>query len=819
MELDKVGIKLDDIEVKISYKIIELFSAGLYSSPNKAFEELVCNSYDAFASIVSVYVPTDLTVSGAYIWVCDNGEGLDQEELKALWKIGESAKRKNGERDQRRLQIGQFGIGKLSTYILSRKLTYISKKRNRYIIATMDYDLIHGERESLTIEEREITEEDAKKILISYTYESGINMVGFDLFGENATETWTMSILTGLRAKASEITLGRLKWILRTALPLNPNFNLYLNSEKIESSKINNPLMHEWIIGKDDQTALSMHGTTCREEEGKYYVDFEYLNNVNGTITLYEDSLVDGKSSLVGRSHGIFLSIRGRLINLDDPLLGMDAFSHGVFNRTRIVINADDLNDNLTSTREAVKESRPYAQLKQYIKSKFNNEVRKFYFEQESKMEREKSISYRLAQTSYTTSKGPINNFIKQYFANSIINPILICKPVDVLEKDLLSRYEEDEKGIQIIEKVEWSPLDSGAPIAKFNLVSRTLTINLVHPYIANYSDAYKNNLPIESIAISEVLTEAHLYEMGVDESIINVIMRKRDNTLRQLALADREGIPAVALLLRDSLASPIGLEDAVYRAFLALGFEAAKIGGNGKPDGKADAILGYSAEDKTRNYSLTYDAKSTSKEKIAANTAKLSGLKRHQNDFKATYAVEVAIGFQGEDDLESAISKEARQQKVTLIKAKDLVRLLLFAAPKQLGLNKLQNLFETCYAPKEVSKWIDELEKADVVTAPYYEIIEVIYELQKTDTEPPEPNVVRIKLNERLQTKFSSRQVQDFIEILKGIIPGYVSIEDKKVRVQAAPEVIKSAIGKTINSSIPMEMKTMYKAIFEMKE
>ena len=36
--------KIDDIEVSISYKIIELFSAGLYSSPNKAFEELICKS-------------------------------------------------------------------------------------------------------------------------------------------------------------------------------------------------------------------------------------------------------------------------------------------------------------------------------------------------------------------------------------------------------------------------------------------------------------------------------------------------------------------------------------------------------------------------------------------------------------------------------------------------------------------------------------------------------------------------------------------------------------------------------------------------------
>jgi hypothetical protein len=44
---------------------------------------------------------------------------------------------------------------------------------------------------------------------------------------------------------------------------------------------------------------------------------------------------------------------------------------------------------------------------------------------------------------------------------------------------------------------------------------------------------------------------------------MVNEIMRKRDTTLRQLALSDREGIPAVAQLLRDAVANPTGLEDA----------------------------------------------------------------------------------------------------------------------------------------------------------------------------------------------------------------------------------------------------------------
>lgn len=815
MNLINAGKKIDDIQVKISYKIIELFSAGLYSSPNKAFEELVCNSYDAFATNVSVYVSSDLSASDAYIWVCDNGEGLNAQELKDLWRIGESSKRKDIKRDQKRLQIGQFGIGKLATYILARKLTYISKKDERYILATMDYELIRNnkEEESLLIDEREITASEAEQLLGSYLK----GKESFKLFGKEAEQTWTISILTDLKPKATEISEGRLKWILRTALPLNPGFKLFYNGDLIESSKLKVPVMQEWIFGKEDKTAEGLDYASCREENGEYFIDFENLKGVKGVITLFTDSLVDGKSSALGRSHGIFLSIRGRLINLDDPLLGMEAFSHGVFNRTRIVVDADELDNNLTSTREAVKESLPFKQLKEYIKKKFNNEVRKYYFDQEQKASEKKTVSYRLAQTSYTTSKRPIYNFIRNYYESEIVNPFLIEKPA-IDEKDVLMRaYENDlETGEQVIEEIKWDILGSEEPIAKLNLKSRILTINELHPYIANYSDAYASNIPLESMAITEVLTEAHLYEIGIPEETVNEIMKKRDTTLRQLALADRVGIPAVAMLVKDSLANPTGLEEAVYRALSALGFETSRIGGNGEPDGKANAVLGYDENSKSKNYSLTFDAKSTKTKAIAAGTAHLSALKRHQKKYNAEYCLEVAIGYQGEDDPNSAISIEAKMQKVTIITAKDLVKLLFLATPKQIGLDKLRDLFDTCYSPLDVHEWIENIEKEEVSKPPYYDIIDVIYELQKEDNEPPTIRVVRKELNDKLKEKYLSTQVGEWVKVLCALVPGCVSIENEFVGVQATPESIKSRISKAINSTVPDEMQKVYNEIFK---
>ena len=161
MAKKKIGKKVGDIKVQISYTIIELFSAGLYSSPNKAFEELVSNAYDADAKKVSVFVASDKTKGDATLWVCDNGTGMDVDGLKELWQIGTSRKRDNEDK-LHRLQIGKFGIGKLATYVLANKLTYLCKSKKKYFMVSMDYEKI-DDKNGITLDELELTEEEAIK--------------------------------------------------------------------------------------------------------------------------------------------------------------------------------------------------------------------------------------------------------------------------------------------------------------------------------------------------------------------------------------------------------------------------------------------------------------------------------------------------------------------------------------------------------------------------------------------------------------------------------------------------------------------------------
>ena len=128
--------------MRLSYRIVELFSEGLYTSPNKAIEELVANSFDAGAERVHVLLSPNLHDQNATISVIDDGEGMDRDGLKRHWLIGISNKRKLPALPRGRQQIGKFGIGKLATYVLANRLTHISKRGTKYYSTSMDFGKI-----------------------------------------------------------------------------------------------------------------------------------------------------------------------------------------------------------------------------------------------------------------------------------------------------------------------------------------------------------------------------------------------------------------------------------------------------------------------------------------------------------------------------------------------------------------------------------------------------------------------------------------------------------------------------------------------------
>ena len=288
-----------------------------------------------------------------------------------------------------------------------------------------------------------------------------------------------------------------MKWILSTALPLNPNFNLSFNGSPIQSSKENVTPWKTWVFGEDDDVAKNpKYNYEAGEYKKKPCVHLPNLRNVVGKIDLYRASLLTGKSEDLGRSNGIFLTVRDRLINIDDPLIGMEALSHGVFNRVRISVNADDLDDYITSTRESIKSSSALEDLREYIKRKFS-QTKDWYFATVETEEKQNRASHKIAYASASLSRRPLIIAAKKFLDGELSDLVLTEIPNNLTaqqKSDLITKLESDlttDKGI--IQRVEWVTLNPEEPIAKLDLMNGFAKINMMHPFFANFLDEVKS--------------------------------------------------------------------------------------------------------------------------------------------------------------------------------------------------------------------------------------------------------------------------------------------------------------------------------------
>ena len=149
-ELEAIGVAAGEATVELSHDLVPLLSEQLYRTPIKAIEELVVNSYDAGAQLCQLFVPTpDQLTSGDeeqhFIAVFDNGAGMSQKGLMDLWHVGRSPKVDTRIYKDRK-QIGKFGIGKIATFTIANRLTYVTRSEEGILTSTLDFTLqLHWE--------------------------------------------------------------------------------------------------------------------------------------------------------------------------------------------------------------------------------------------------------------------------------------------------------------------------------------------------------------------------------------------------------------------------------------------------------------------------------------------------------------------------------------------------------------------------------------------------------------------------------------------------------------------------------------------------
>ncbi|MBS1724661.1 MAG: ATP-binding protein [Armatimonadetes bacterium] len=835
LTFSNAGSSIGDIDVRLSYRIVRLFSEGLYASPNKAVEELVANSFDAGSLTVAVLISPDLHAQDASIAVIDDGEGMDANGLRQHWLIGKSLKRDLQTLPKGRQQIGKFGIGKLATYVLANRLTHISRRGSKFFSTSMDFRDVdsRGDEEvepktPIKLPLHELTEAQAKEAISSWTNTQAFKSTNIALFGKDSSPSWTVAILSDLKDKVYEIRPGVLEWVLRTALPMRDDFAIYLNGKKLESSKAGKGLIKRWVLGKDvkdlpkpapSDIDVTEDKDQPKTSDSRFGLSHKDLGRITGYVEGYRD-LLTGKSDELGRSHGFFVYVFGRLINVADGHFGIkpDELRHGTFGRIRVVVHMDGLDDYLQSDRERIREGPVLTDAQNILRALFNF-VRPILEKEDEQAEPGVVLARKMAGSPASLARRPIIEMVRATLEGRITSRFLALptSPTkserEQLLLDLEKRAETPEEFVGGRDFVYDATSDDG--IAVYDAVSGRLRINGLHPFVGAFFDEFTSKtsgLPLEVFAMVEVLLESHLFQAGLKQNQIDAVMRARDQLLRYTAIeSGRRTALLIANALRNARNDEDQLEIELVEAFRSLGFDSTRVGKKGKPDGVAKAHLSPDASKTPRRYAVSLEAKSKQKDgtKVKTKTVGVSTIARQRDDFQCDHAIVVAPAFDHTSGVESALAKEIKADRentstsgkprtITAMFVDDLARLVQLRPVKRLGLVKMRELFYECSLPEQCKSWVDKIATAIVDVPPYAKIIDAIQKLQADSRNEP---VVYAELRNELKhatPKIEYPNLEDLIDICKAMsqmAPGALMATDSTVELDQSPDNVLAAI------------------------
>ena len=838
------GRTAGQIDVKISHRIIQLFSEGLYSSPNKAVEELVSNSFDAAAGNVHIILSPDLRDKDATIVVIDDGEGMNNEGLKKHWIIGESTRRRT-DGSSRRKPIGKFGIGKLSTYVLATKLTHICKSGGTYYAATMDYTNLTGSAEdasegvfdekTIQIPLRILTEQQAQDAVRPWTEGTKEGYQAIRLFGANACPAWTVAIMSGLKEMGQKISIGRLKWVLRTAMPQRSDFHLFLDGDPITPPDIDKPLA-KYVIGKDvtELPKPCPEGLIEREDASEsedsvhrygVYHD-KLLGRITGYIEIFKDELDAGKEKF-GQSNGFFVYVHGRQVNVDDLGFGIERnlLRHGTFSRFRMVVHIDSLDKALRSSRESFQQGDLYKEAQNFLRAGFNH-ARNKLVEHDRSQTPGALISARISSAPGSMTRKPLLA-LAQMVAENRATPFYLRFPSGLSadeQTEFLETLKRQSEGADgLLRSTELTALDSKEGFAIFDIQQGKLLINSSHPFVAAFQEFFtdpRRSLPLEMLAMSEILMEAHLYYMGLDESIIRDAIGRRDELLRQFVRSSaRRTAGMIALALIEARDDENKLEEEMRAAFEAMGFaNVIHIGGKGNPDGTAEAHLPATEDGTVQRYKVGLEAKSGGK--VSAKRLGVSGIARHMKQHKCDHHLVIGNSFATSTDEDSASVQEINSYKadtgktITLMCIDDLARLIRIASAKRVGgLSRLRDLFKNRVTPEESKAWVDNLAAETPDNWPYREILETVWHLaEEQPNEAVEYAAVITELRHRVPPIRMSKQ--DLIECCKAMqvmARDVVFARENTVEIDRRPDLILQDIRAAVGEYPEEERRTIH--------
>lgn len=133
---NRVLSKVRKLRFTVDAALIEELGERLVGRAHIALAELIKNSYDADATLVSVRFGAD------EIEVVDNGHGMTAETFEAYWmRIGSPHKREQRVTREGRPMTGSKGVGRLAAQFLASRLTLSTRARGGSTLsASVDWD-------------------------------------------------------------------------------------------------------------------------------------------------------------------------------------------------------------------------------------------------------------------------------------------------------------------------------------------------------------------------------------------------------------------------------------------------------------------------------------------------------------------------------------------------------------------------------------------------------------------------------------------------------------------------------------------------------
>lgn len=862
---ETIGAHSTKIPVELSTRFLEHFSEQLYSSPQKAFEELISNGWDAGARCVDVRVSDDLADPNASMCVFDDGISMDEDGLRELWHIAFSPKTAKPVQFGRAV-IGKFGIGKLATYVLAEKLTYICKAADGIIRrVTMDYreiDRQKGAKRDTLISELELdvfTVQEAELETALQAVYSGSEIAEFirtgiepavpddseDEFGGEkanfkppASNTWTLVVLSGLKKTGRELKLGVLKRMLRAALPFGSEMLIRVNGEALKSSKIDEPTIAEWTIGPElgiSEIEIEQGDSEIAEEKesnGKKkaadqekvkvisgpapvpFIELPNIGRITGRVKLFRDRISGVKSDERGASNGFHINVLGRIVNQGDPSFGEENLSHAAWARFRMTVRADGLNQFLTTNREQFQEQRDLQVFRAFLRKVFNKARNSYDDDENAGLSDGGDL---LVRSLGVLSLNPLRNVVSETLKSAPPLPDLFDETGigDKKEKLKVWRAETAENISSALGEVKYEKSEDET-FVRFRLADNSIVINKEHPFVLEHSRTKAEKELLRTVAMVNFLSDVYALDIGIEPPALRNIRHYRDRLMRFRAMQRRKsGLYIAKLLLETQHESDQSkkLELVLSDALRYLGFEVKDLAKSGEPEGIASAYSlptrAVPTEEKPKPplYSFSFDAKSSKNKSAQTGNVHLDGVVEHRKRYDANYALVVAPGFTG-----NAIDTRCKEQRVTPMAARDLGKLLEYTVEfGAIPLDKLEEIF-SLYEHKKVSEWVADLEvwlkkKRPLTIAIFLKALE-----QLKGKIPDVLPAATIALQCREKLAAPTVQASHVIALARGLsilIPDLVGIEEDKIVINASATRVADAITsqlEKLHSDEPLE-------------